>query len=94
MTVTVYVLVSVPFVTVIVTVFSPVSHVAAEPLVTSVVPFMILTVASSSVAVAVIVLVALVVVVSYSVTSLSNAGSSVSVPNVKAESVASGAGVT
>lgn len=85
---------SVPLVTVIVTVFSPTTQVADDPLATSVSPFLITTVASLSVAVAVIVFVALVVEVSYSVTSLSNVGSSVRFPIVSAESVASGAGST
>ena len=53
----------VPFVTVTVTVLLPADHVAALPLVTVVVPFLITTVASLSVAVAVITLVAEVVVV-------------------------------
>lgn len=52
-----------PFVTVTVTVLLPADHVAALPLVTVVVPFLITTVASLSVAVAVITLVAEVVVV-------------------------------
>lgn len=78
----------------IVTVFSPSTQVADDPLSTVASPFLITTVASSSVAVAVIVFVALVVSASYSVTSESNVGSSVRFPIVSAESVASAEGST
>lgn len=78
----------------IVTVFSPSTQVADDPLATTVSPFLITTVASLSVAVAVIVFVALVVSASYSVTSESNVGSSVRLPIVSAESVASAEGST
>ena len=79
----------VPSVTVIVSVFSPTPQLAFEPLVTSVVPFLIDTVAVLSAAVAVTLLEALVVVQAYSVTSGSNSGVSSSVPIVSAERDAS-----
>ena len=80
-----YTSVSVPFVTVIVTVFSPADHVALAPLVTVVVPFLISTVASSSSGVAVILFVAADVVTVYAVVSASKVGVSVSAPIVSPE---------
>lgn len=82
---TVYTFSAVPLVTVTVTVFSPADHVALDPLVTSLSPFMIVTVASSSSGVAVILFVAADVVTAYSVVSLSNVGVSVSAPIVSPE---------
>lgn len=86
---TLYVFVIAPFVTVIVTLFSPVAHVAAVPLLTAVSPTIIWTLASASVGVAVIVLVALVVVAVYSDTSGANSGVRASDPIASPERAAS-----
>ena len=78
MTVTVYSVECVSSaVTVIVSTFSPVSHVALPPLVTSVSPSMITTSAPVAVGVAVTLFASSVVVAVYSTVSLSNVGSSV-----------------
>lgn len=87
-TVTVYVLLSLPLVTLTVRRFSPVCQVAALPFSTGVVPLVIVTSAPLSFGVAVMVLVALVVVAVYSVTEPSKAGVSVSDPIVSPERVA------
>ena len=71
-------------VTVIVTVLIPLTHVAAEPLVTVVFPFLMTTVASESAAVAVMVFVAVAVVAVYSVTPALKVGDNVSEPKLNA----------
>jgi len=68
-----------------VTIFSPLAHVAAVPFVTGVNPTSISTTAVSSVEVAVIVLVAFDVVVVYSTTSASNSGDKTKEPIVSAD---------
>ena len=73
---------AVPLVTVIVTVFSPSSHVALAPFSISVSPTKIVISAFSSSASAVILLLALEVVAVYSVTSPLNSGVKVSEPIV------------
>ena len=82
MTVTVYVLVSIPDVTLTVRVFAPTDHEALLPLETVVEPFLISISASTFSATAVTLFVALVVVAVYDVVALSNVGVSASEPIV------------
>ena len=73
--------------TVIVNVFSPVSHVADVPFPMTVEPFLMVIESPGSVAVAVTLFVLSVVVAEYSTTSGLNAGDSVKAPTFSAERV-------